>query len=295
MASVEYEAFYQKMISQAQKGVDPNQTIQETREGFEKMLSIFPSDVDVTFEPFDIKHIKATRCSTSTAEQGGVILFFHAGGYTVGSNYSHRDLMGKLSKASYLPVIGIDYRLAPEHPYPAALEDAVTAYQHLLQTGYQPSEIILVGCSAGGGLILSLMLSLKDSKLPLPSRAVCICPWVDLAMTGNSIQANNGRDILSRARLESSAALYCNGNDAKDPYISPLYADLSGLPPLFIQVGERELLLDEIKNLAIKAKEQGVNVDIEIWPDMCHTWHLFAREIPEGLQAIAQAAAWIRA
>lgn len=294
MASAEYDAFYQRMISRLQTTTNPNPTMQETRDGFEKMLRGYPPDDDVKFENFTIKQIQATRCSLSASDKTRVILFFHAGGYSVGSNYSHRDLMGRIVKASQLPVVGVDYRLAPEHPYPAALEDAFSAYHYVLQSGHQPSEIILAGASAGGGLIISLLLRLKNEGLSLPAGAVCICPWVDLALTGSTLQSNDGKDIISRSRLESSASFYCAGHNAKDPFLSPLYGDLSGLPPLLIQIGERELLLDEVKRLARKAQAQGVRTDFEIWPEMCHTWHLFAREIPEGRQAIDKIGAWIR-
>lgn len=293
MASAEYEAFYQRMISRFQTGMNSYQAMQDIRAGFEQLLSGYPPDEDVAFEDFTIKQIQATRCAHSTADKTHVILFFHGGGYNAGSNVSHRDLMGRISKASQFPVIGIDYRLAPEHPYPAALEDAYNAYQYLLQN-HQPSEIILAGASAGGGLILSLLLQLKEQRLPMPAGAVCICPWVDLAMTCRSIQTNDGKDIISKSRLESSVILYCGSQDTKDPFISPLYGDLSGLPPLMIQIGERELLLDEAKSLAKKAKEKGVKVDFEVWPEMCHTWHLFAREIPEGRQAIDKIGSWMR-
>ena len=218
MASTEFKAFYQKILS---KPINPHQKIQEIRENFEKLLSEYPPEPDVQFEDFTIKHIPAMKCSVRGQDKKGAILFFHGGAYNVGSNYSHRDLMGRISKASHFPVIGIDYRLAPEHPYPAALEDAIDAYQYLLKS-YKPSEIVLAGSSAGGGLAVSLLLHLKNEKLALPAGAVCICPWVDLAMTGSTIQSNEGKDILTKARLESSVKFYCGSHNKKDPFISPL-------------------------------------------------------------------------
>lgn len=291
MASKEFKAFHARMTS---KAIDPHLTMQEIRSNFEKLLSDFPPERDVLFENFSIQNIPAMKCSWPKQEGKGVILFFHAGAYNAGSNHSHRDLMGRLSKGSRMPVIGIDYRLAPENPFPAALYDALAAYQYLLENAYEPSDIILAGCSAGGGLILALMLRLKQERMPLPKGAVCICPWADLAMTGKSIASNNGKDIISCARLESSVSLYCGAQDRKDPLISPLYGDLSGFPPLLIQVGDQELLLDEAVALARSAKESGVFVELQVWPKMCHTWQLFAAKIPEGRQAILKISAWIR-
>lgn len=290
MASAAFKTFYEQITSRA---INPNQSIGDIRSSFEKLLSDFDPKPDVRVENFSIGNIPAMKCSASKLAGRGIILFFHAGAYNAGSSFSHRDLMGRISEASGLPVVGIDYRLAPENPYPAAFEDALAAYLYLLQISYQPSEVILAGCSAGGGLILSLMLHLKKERLPLPQGAVCICPWVDLTCTGKSIRVNEGKDILSRTRLKSSADIYLGKQDPKDPFVSPLYGDLAGLPPLFIQIGNRELLLDETIALADHAQNQGIIVDFEIWPDMFHTWQLFAAKIPEGQEAINKIGAWI--
>lgn len=191
-------------------------------------------------------------------------------------------------------MLGIGYRLAPEHPFPGALEDAMTAYHWLLHHPYPSSHILFAGDSAGGGLALSLCLQAKLEKAPLPAACICICPWVDLAMTGKSYETNKGKDFLRPASLAFAAKMYCNGKDPKNPLISPYYGDLRGLPPLLIQTGESELLLDEAVAIAEKAKKSGVDTVLEKWPEMVHTWHLFARELPEGRDAIEEIGKFVK-
>jgi monoterpene epsilon-lactone hydrolase len=292
MASKEFEAFYQEIL--AHRVVGPDEAIANIRESFETFLSEFPPADDITFEKVAIHSLQAERCYAAGSDMSRILLFFHSGAYNAGSTHSHRDLMGRLAKSSRIPVLGINYRLAPEHPYPAALEDAIAVYGYLLEENYKPSDIILIGSSAGGGLALSLLLFLKKNMILMPAGAIGICPWVDLAMQANSIHSNTGKDVITPERLKVSVDLYCNGHDAKDPFISPLYGDLAALPPLMLQCGARELLLDEIKLFAERAKADGTEVTLEIWPEMFHTWQLFASKIPEGQKAIEHMATWIQ-
>ncbi len=277
MPSQEYEALYPKLISKALPADAP---IEEIRDGFAKWMASYPVPPEVRFEEFSIGKIPACWAFAPHVKKQPVVLFFFGGSYCAGSVRSHRGLIGRIGEASGCAVLGIDYRLAPEHPFPAALEDALTAYQWLLRHPFPPNQIALAGNSAGGGLLLSLLLRLKLENIPLPAGAVCICPWVDLSKTHYA----DRKDILRPERLIAAAQLYRGSRDLKDPFISPLYGDLSGLPPVLIQTGTQELLYEEAIALASQLK----NSKLEKWPDMIHCWELFASEIPEGRQGIGQ-------
>lgn len=275
MPSQEYLDFYQKLIAKALPADAP---IEEVRAGFEKWMADYPPPPEIRFEEFSIGQLPACWAFAPGVHRQPVVLFFFGGAFSAGSVRSHRGLIGRIGAASGCAVLGIDYRLAPEHPFPAALEDAMTAYRWLLHHPYPHNQIALAGSSAGGGLLLSLMLRLKLEKMPLPAAGVCICPWVDLSKRAYA----NRKDLLRPDRLIKSAEMYAGRRDPKDPFISPLYGDLSDLPPLFIQTGTRELLYEEIVALGQKVE----NAQFEKWPDMIHCWHLFANQLPEGREAI---------
>ncbi|HEX4210552.1 MAG TPA: alpha/beta hydrolase, partial [Candidatus Binataceae bacterium] len=184
-------------------------------------------------------------------------------------------------------VLGIDYRLAPEHPFPAAVEDAVAAYRWLLAQGLQPSRIAVAGDSAGGGLTIATLVAIRDAKLAVPAAGVCLSPWVDMEGIGESMTSKASVDpVVQKQGLLGMAQAYLGGKDPRTPLAAPLYADLKGLPPLLIQVGEAETLLDDSKRLADRAKAAGVKVTLEPWKEMIHVWHLFAPFLPEGQEAI---------
>jgi monoterpene epsilon-lactone hydrolase len=184
-------------------------------------------------------------------------------------------------------VLSVDYRLAPEHPHPAAVEDATAAYRFLLDTGISPGNLAIGGDSAGGGLTVACLIALRDAGLPLPAAGVCISPWVDLTQSGESMDSKADEDpMVSREALQVMANAYLGGGDPKEATASPLFADLAGLPPLLIQVGTAETLLDDATRLAERAKSQGVDVTLEAWEEMIHVWHAFAVLLPEGRQAI---------
>ena len=225
----------------------------------------------------------------------GTILYLHGGGYCLGSIDSHRALAGRLGAAAGCRVLLPDYRLAPENPFPAALDDARSAYDWLLEKGHRPQRLIVAGDSAGGGLTLALLLSLKESAEPLPAGGLCFSPWTDLALTGSSATAGVIDDpMLTRKDAEALAALYADGEDLENPFISPLYGDPSGLPPLLIQVGTRELLLDDALRFARLAQDKAVEVTLETWPDLMHVWQIFAPMVPEAVEALADAGRWAR-
>ena len=225
----------------------------------------------------------------------GTILYLHGGGYCLGSIDSHRSLAARLAAAAGCRALLVDYRLAPEHPFPAALDDARSAYDWLLRNGHQPRRLIVAGDSAGGGLTLAVLLSLKESGEPLPAGGLCFSPWTDLALTGSSATAGVIHDpMITREDAAMLAALYADGEDLENPLLSPLYADPSGLPRLLIQVGTRELLLDDALRFARSARDRGVDVTLETWPDLMHVWQIFAPMVPEAVEALADAGRWVR-
>lgn len=216
-----------------------------------------------------------------------VLLYLHGGGYAIGSPATHRDMVGAIADAARARAFLLDYRLGPEHPFPGAVEDAVSAYRGLLDAGTQPDHIVIAGDSAGGGLTVATLVSLKEQGLPLPAAGVCISPWADLTLTSKSMHSKADADPLLRPdALRWMGELYLAGQDPKSPLASPVFADLSGLPPLLIHVGSEEVLLDDATLLNQRAKAAGVDSTLEIWDGMMHVWHLMAAIIPEGKEAI---------
>jgi epsilon-lactone hydrolase len=260
-------------------------TPQEMRALFEQMA--VPAEADIKSEPVTAGGVGAEWISAPGANSDRAVLYLHGGGYVVGSIKTHRDLMGRVSRAAGARVLGLDYRLAPEHPFPAAVDDSVAAYRWMLQQGLKPSRIAVAGDSAGGGLVVATLVAIRDAKLPLPGAGVCLSPWVDLEGIGESIKTRQHADpVVARDGLVQMAAAYLGGKDARTPLAAPLYADLTGLPPLLIQVGDAEILLDDSNRLAQRALAAGVQVKLEVWPEMIHVFQLFASFLPEGQQAV---------
>lgn len=241
---------------------------------------------------------KAVRCREISANgipaewieaplaSSGVILYLHGGAYALGSINSHRQWIARLAGATGRRALAINYRLAPEHPFPAALEDALSAYHWLLDQGSEPAQIFIAGDSAGGGLALAALLALRDGGEPLPAGAICFSPWTDLTLSGASMQGKADLDpILDPDSLRKYAAYYAGDHDLSEPLISPLFAELSGLPPLLIQVGTDEILLDDATRLAERAREAGVSVTLEIGDEMFHVFHMFSF-LPETKKAV---------
>ncbi len=251
---------------------------------------------DVIVEPVDAHGVPAEWTRTPAARSDHVLLFLHGGGYVSGSLTSHRHMVAQAGREAGARTLALDYRLAPEHPFPAALEDALAGYRFLLDAGIAPARIAFAGESAGGGLALATALSLREAGRPLPGCLWLSSPWTDLALTGASLETKAAVDpLLSRAYLSELANLYLNGADARGPLVSPIYADLAGLPPILIQVGSAETLLDDAVRLAAGAGGADVSVHLEIWPAMIHAWHLFYQEVAEGRRSLAAAGAFIRA
>ena len=272
-----------------------NPTVEEYREGFERLSSTVGVGANTTIEAIDANGVPGEFVTAEGASDTTVTLYMHGGGYVIGSPRTHRELSRRLSSETGGSVLAIDYRLAPEDPFPAAVEDAVTAYNWLLERGTGPSVLSVAGDSAGGGLAVATLVSLKDQGIPLPSCGVAISPWVDLEVIGESMTTRADVDpMIQRDGLITMAQTYLNGADPRSPLAAPLYADLSGLPPLLIQVGTRETLHDDATRLACRAVESGLRVTFEPWDEMIHVWHLFAPLLDEGQQAIERIGGFIR-
>lgn len=229
------------------------------------------------------------------ADDDRVVLYLHGGGYCIGSLDSHRRLAGHLSAAAKARVLNVDYRLAPEHPFPAAVDDAVAAYRWLLGQGVSSDRIAIAGDSAGGGLTLATLLALKDGGDPLPATGVPLSPWTDLECTGESMLTRAEVDLMVQPdRLKEYADWYANGADLLHPHLSPLHGDFSGLPPLLIQVGSAETLLDDATRVAASAQAAGVDTTLEVWDDMPHVFQAFVGLLPEADQAVARIGDWAR-
>ncbi len=261
--------------------------ILKVRAGFEQLGAMFPVPGDVQCEPVMAGSVKAEWITAPGAAADRAILYLHGGGYVIGSINTHRALGAAISLASKSRVLAIDYRLAPENPHPAAVEDAVATYRWLLKQGLSPKRLAIAGDSAGGGLTVATLVALRDAKDPLPACGVCLSPWVDLEGVGDSMTKLASVDpMVQKDGLVQMAAAYLGGKDARTPLAAPLYANLSGLPPLLIQVGTWETLLDDASRLAERAKKAGVTVTYQPWEGMIHVWQLFAPMLDEGKQAI---------
>jgi monoterpene epsilon-lactone hydrolase len=224
------------------------------------------------------------------------LLYLHGGGYTIGSAQTTRPLASQLGVALRARVYVPDYRLAPESPFPAAVNDVVEVYGSLLELGIRPSSIIVAGDSAGGGLAISAAVALRDRNIELPAGLVCLSPWCDLSLSARSLDAAQGKDpMISRSLLAGMAAHYLDGASAEEPLASPLYADLRGLPPMLIHAGGAEGLLEDSTRLATRAREAGVEVTCTCWERMFHVWHAFAPRLSEAVEAIDQITVWVAA
>jgi monoterpene epsilon-lactone hydrolase len=250
---------------------------------------------DVAVEATSANGVRAEWTSTPQAGRDAALLYLHGGGFVIGSLDSHRHLVCEAGRAARAFTLALDYRLAPEHPFPAAVEDAVAGYRFLLSRGYQPRRMAIAGDSAGGGLVVSAMIAIRHAGLPQPACGWCVSPWVDLEALGETMSTRAAADpMVQKAGILDMARLYLNGADPRSPLAAPIYADLTGLAPLMIQVGAAETLLDDAVRLAKLAGAADVRVDLQIWPEMVHVWHLFHPELKTGLRAIEQGGSFVR-
>jgi acetyl esterase/lipase len=249
---------------------------------------------DVVVEPVSVGDLRAEWLSTPGADRNSAILYLHGGGYVIGSLESHRHLVAEAGRAAKSWALSLDYRLAPEHPFPAAVDDALAAYRFLLARGIRPGRIAIAGDSAGGGLVVAAMLAIRDAGLAQPVGGWCISPWTDMEAIGDTMETKAAEDpTVQKAGILDMARMYLNGADPRSPLAAPIYADLRGLAPLLIQVGAAETLLDDAIRLAKLAGAADVRVDLQVWPEMIHVWHLFHPELAAGRRAIKEGGAWI--
>jgi acetyl esterase/lipase len=267
----------------------------DRRKGMEEWQAGLKVPADTRTEAVDAGGVRAEWIWRPDSDLDRAILYLHGGGYAIGSIATHRYLMQGIAAASGARVLGIDYRLAPENPFPAAVEDSVTAWRWLLAQGLDPARCAIGGDSAGGGLALATLVALRDRGLALPGAAVLLSPWTDLAGTGASVKTKATEDpMVTEAGLRMMADAYLGGADARTPLASPLYANLTGLPPLFIQVGSAEILVDDATRVAERAKAAGVEVELESWEDMIHVFQAFPM-LAEAGQAITKLGDFVRA
>ncbi|MFE0105902.1 alpha/beta hydrolase [Streptomyces sp. NPDC059009] len=269
-------------------------SVESQRRTLEETAALVAPPADAVFESVPGLPGLLTTVPESAADR--VVLQLHGGGYHVGSTAVQRDLTARIARAAGARVYGIDYPLAPEHPFPAAVLAARKAYEWLLAQGYPPERIVLSGDSAGGGLALATLVGLRDLGRPLPAAAVVMSPWVDLTTGGESVEGRAERDpMISVPGIRQWARSYLAGTDPRDPLASPLYADLTGLPPLLVQVGTEEVLFDDATRLYVKAARDGVDATLEVAEGMPHIWQIFAGYLPEAAAAVESLGRHVRA
>lgn len=267
----------------------------EVRAAFNGALATFPVDESYSFVEKTLGGVPGLWLDSASSSDT-VLLYIHGGALLVGDAFGYRGLSANLARAAGINMFSIDYRLAPEHTFPAAIDDCMAAYKGLLEHGYSAEQIVVAGDSAGGGLVLSLLLDLKSAGLDMPKAAVVLSPWADLTHSGETMKSKKADDgSLTPEGLQSGADQYLAGHSASDPRVSALFGDFSGLPPLLIEVGSDEILLSDSIRVADRAAQARVDVTLHAWPNMPHDWSLFAFMLSEGRDMISEVGAWIQA
>lgn len=283
------------IVTMLQSGADDvsaaDVSVAEWRQRYDGLGQMLPRAAGIDSSPVEAGGVAAEWLSPPEDPQL-TILYLHGGGYCIGSLDSHRSMLTHLASAARARVLAVDYRLAPEHQHPAALDDAVAAYRWLVgDRGLDPNRIVLAGDSAGGGLSVATLIALRDAGTPMPAACICLSPWADLTQSGTTIVEKSGVDPMVRAEdLDRWAAMYVGDHDPRLPLISPLFADLEALPPLLIEVGTCEVLLDDARRLAERAASAGVDVQLTTAEGMIHVWHFFAGLVPEADDGIRRVA-----
>lgn len=264
------------------------------REKYVNVLAQHPSPNGVSISHIDMAGIAATVVTPEVVEDHRVLLYIHGGGYIAGSPAAYHGLAGHYAKLLKAVVYMPDYRLAPEYPFPAAIDDTLASYIWLLDQGHDPKSITFSGDSAGGAMVVTVMVAARNAGLALPAAGVAISPWANLEHSGSSMMTRDGIDpTVSVAGLNLMAKAFLNGALKNNPDASPVFADVRDLPPIMIQIGESEVMLSDAMRLAAHLAENRVRVSLEVWPGMFHVWHMFAAILPEGMKALEAAVAFL--
>jgi epsilon-lactone hydrolase len=284
------------MLTAMMSTADAQPTLEARRAGYDAWGLAYPLSEGAMCDRITLGDVPADKVVVRGANADTALLYLHGGGYGIGSAQSHRHLVGQLCDGTGLVGYNVDYRLAPETPFPGAVDDALAAYRALLDLGFAPGKIIIAGDSAGGGLTIACALAIKGAGLPQPAGLFVMSPWVNLTQVGSSYEAKADVDfIVSKAALDDWAELYLRDADPKDPLASPVFGDLSGLAPLLIHVGSEEVLLSDSLDLAHRAGLARVDVTLMIAPDMPHVFHYMWANVDAGKQAIGDACIWMKA
>jgi acetyl esterase/lipase len=276
-------------------GLPDDVEVDELRALMESWTAGAAAPEGVTVECVDAGGVPAEWVRADRARTDAALLYLNGGGYCIGSPNTHRNLVAQLARLTGVPVLLIDYRLAPEHPHPAAVEDSTSAYRHLLDDGVAPQRLAIAGDSAGGGLTFTTLLALRDQGVALPAAAVAISPWTDMACNSETYTTRGELDpMVDAVGLKRMADWFLAGHDPRDPLASPLHADLAGLPPMLVHVGDHEVLLADAVGIAQRAQAAGVDLTLDVWPEMIHVWHVFVGVVPESDEAVGQVAAFLQ-
>jgi acetyl esterase/lipase len=269
--------------------------LRERRRQWEAEAAEEPLPEEATFQTVVAGGVPAEWVEMPGADEHRVFLFLHGGGYNSGSPRTHYKLAAHLARATGLRLLLPDYRLAPEHPYPAAVKDALLAYGWLLAQGHKPGDIVVGGDSAGGGLALSMLLALREAGAATPRAAILLAPWTDLTVSSSSYERLRDKDpVITREGLREAGLWYAGRRDPADPMLSPLFADLAGLPPLLIHAGGDEVMVEDSTRLAEQAEAAGVKVTLKVWPELWHVFHHGVPDVPESMQAVDEIGAYLR-
>ncbi|MCP3910733.1 MAG: alpha/beta hydrolase [Actinomycetia bacterium] len=295
MLSPQAQAFEDALRALSDNVIEGEPTLEDQREASAAFGAMTAEPAGVTYTETEIAGRRAQWIEPEGAATDRVLLYVHGGGYVLCSLETHAKLVGHLCKAIGCRGLNFDYRLAPEHPHPAAVEDSTAAYRALLDMGIEPGHIAIAGDSAGGGLTVATLLKLRDEGDPMPAAGVPLSPWADLEGLGESMTSNAASDLLVQQEgLKGMSDMFLNGQDARDPLAAPLYASYEGLAPMYIQVGGAETLLDDSTRVAARAARAGVEVRLDVFPGMQHVFQMAAGNVPEADDAVARIGDWLR-
>lgn len=287
--------FIRFFVRQYFRRVTPDRDVNDVRANFEDFASRLRAPNGVRVRHSEVAGVDCDWLVPEGLDDAPVIFYLHGGAYIMGSSRTHRRLAANIAIASGCRALLPNYRLAPEHPFPAGLDDACRVYRELLKQGEEPERIVFGGDSAGGGLATGALIALRDAGDPLPAAAVLLSPWLDLTGSGKSMSSREGIDPMFRPdEMPAVADFYCKEEERSDPRVSPVLGDVSGLPPLFIQVGDQEILLSDATRLSDKVSDTGGKVTLQIWPDMWHVFQFLAGQVPEAKRAIDDIGRYVR-